>query len=107
MPTTEPTVSQIIYNQLGNKRFRVMTGAKDFTAGDFWLAFRLPGKGGFVRKSINYVRITLDRGSDTYTLEFKRIWGGKVTDISEYDRVHCDELTWLFERETGLATRLF
>jgi hypothetical protein len=107
MTDTIPSVSQTIYDQLGNRRFTLMTGAKEFTVGDNWLAFRLPGKGGFVRKSINYVKVTLDRGSDTYILEFKRIWGGKVTDIAKYDRVHCDELTWLFERETGLATRLF
>ena len=51
----------------------------------------------------NALRITLDP-SDTYTMKFFKINPRKLTvdTVREIEDVYCDQLTEIFERETGL-----
>ncbi len=101
---TNMEIAQTIQRQLGGRQFAFMTGAKQFTGGENWLSFRLPG-GNFTRNGINYVKITL-APSDTYTVEFKRIRGMKVMDVSTHEDIYNDMLMDCFRRETGLETRM-
>lgn len=105
MQTTNPTVAQIILQQLGGNRFIAMTGAKRFVASDNALTFSLPGAGGFCKDSINCVRVTL-MPTDTYKMEFMRIRGVKVTTVCEVEDVYCDDLCRIFTMKTGLHTSL-
>ena len=98
-------VAQIIYSQLGGGRFPVMTGARNFAAVGKGLSFRLPGAKGFTRSGINYVKITLEP-SDTYTVEFGRVYGNKYTIITTLDDVYCDKLKEVISYETGLCLSL-
>lgn len=99
----------IILQQLGGNRFRVMTGAKHFTVRNAKLGglfFRLPGKAGYAKDGINAVEIVLDY-NDTYTVEFMRIRGQRISVVHVLDDVYCDNLQEIFTKYTGLYTRLF
>jgi hypothetical protein len=104
-------VAQIILDQLGNGRLKMMTGASHFVAlpndekRDGGLAFRLPGGGGFCKDGINYVQIELTY-SDVYVVTFSRIRAGVVTEVSKHEEVYCDMLMDVFERATGLYLTL-
>lgn len=96
-------VAREIRLQLGGHRFQIMTGAKDFVSSDHSLTFRLPGS--LTRDRINLVKITLSP-SDTYALKFYRVRGIESKLISEIDMIYADKLVEIFERYTGLATKL-
>ncbi len=99
------TVANTILEQLGGRKFTVMTGARNFV-GDFsGLSFRLPGAGGFCADGINYVKVALN-GNDEYDMTFSRIRGMKVTQVAKYDGVQFDQLQELFTKATGLQTSL-
>ena len=98
------TVARTILEQLGGRRFMVMTGAKNFVGGNNSLTFRLPGK-NFCKQSINSVQITLDP-SDTYTVTFARIRGIDVKVIAMHRDVYVENLRSLFTEVTGLDTHL-
>lgn len=102
---TDLTVATTILEQLGGRRFQVMTGAKNFTGDVDRLSFALPGRPGFVQQGINHVTIVLDP-SDTYRVTFRRLRGRTVTVVSEHADIYNDQLRAVFERETGLATSL-
>jgi hypothetical protein len=95
-------VAQAILAQLGGRKFTVMTGARGLLADRNSLSFKLPR---FAGVKINYVKITLD-ASDTYTVEFGRVFGLKYATISKYSDIYADGLRSLFTRETGLETSL-
>lgn len=90
--------------QLGRGRVNalaVMTGAKHIMAEDKGigaLRFRLPNN---AKDGINFVRITLTP-SDTYHVEYGRVWGSKYTPIYSDDGIYCDTLADSFEARTGL-----
>lgn len=98
-------VASTILQQLGGRRFSVMTGAKNFTGDANSLSFRLPGGGGFCKDGINYVKVTLD-ASDTYSVVFSRIRGRKVTVVESFTDIYADSLREVFTRATGLQTSL-
>jgi len=100
---TDTSIAQTILRQLGGNVFTTMTGARQFTNHGNALSFKLPSN--FAKNGINYCKITLEL-SDTYTVEFKRIRGMKVNDVSRHDDIYNDSLTDLFRRETGLETRM-
>lgn len=99
-------IAQTILQQLGGRRFAVMTGAKNFIGGENYLSFSLPR--GFAKDGINKIKITLDP-CDTYTFE-----AGKVTirptpkyeTIFTADNVYDDGLQRVFTEATGLDTHL-
>lgn len=96
------TVAQTILEQIGGRRFLVMTGAKDLLGFENGLQFKLPKFPGI---SINSVRITLDP-SDTYTIEFGKVGRADYRVIETVSDVYCDMLADVFESVTGLATSL-
>ena len=102
---TKQTVAKIILEQLNGHKFVVMTGAKTLTDHGNALSFRLPSKPHYTKNGINYVKITLDP-SNTYTVEFVRIRGMKITPIEKLTDIYCDSLREVFTRATGLDTSL-
>ena len=104
--TENHEIAKTILQQLGGNKFIVMTGAKDFTVQSSGLLFKLPSN--FAVNKSNVVEIILDHGTDTYNVTFSRFGRDyKLTKISEHTDIYWDMLTTLFERETGLKTRLF
>lgn len=110
------TVATTILEQLGGRKFIVMTGAKNLTAHshtagspDTALSFRLPS--GFASSGINYVKITLN-GLDLYDVEFSRIGRKRqgrmpaVTRIHTETGIYADQLREVFRLHTGLHTSL-
>lgn len=92
-------VAQEILNQLGGRRFTVMTGAKNFVGGESMLQFDLP-------KS-HKVRITLTP-ADLYKVELFK-WNRarlEMVPVAEEDGIYNDCLQASFTRLTGLETRL-
>lgn len=98
-------VAKTILEQLGGRKFTVMTGAKNFVGSENALSFRLPGGGGFTKRGINAVRIALN-GGDTYDVTFSRVRAGKVTVLTTLEDIYADQLREVFTRETGLAVGL-
>ncbi len=98
-------IANEIIRQLGGNKFRAMTGARDFMATENGLGFKLPGGGGFCRSGINFVKIALT-SLDLYDMEFKRIRGTNITEISRHDGIYNDMLQEIFTAETGLDTHL-
>ena len=94
-------VAQTILNQLGGNRFIVMTGAKNFVAGDYTLTFRIPK----AKQSINMVKIYLN-GLDLYDVTFYRVRGVDVKEIKKVDGLYFDMLQETFTEVTGLYTNL-
>lgn len=94
------TIPQTILAQLGGRSFIAMTGASNFVASERILSFRLPGN--LCRKRINCIRITLE-DSDTYRVEFLRIWGHTLKTIADVSDVYADMLREIIEGETGLC----
>lgn len=100
---TDTQIATTILSQLGANRFRVMTGARDIFALPDGLAFSLPGN--ITKGRINRVKIRLTP-SDTYTVEFLRVWGDSIKTVHVSEGIYCDMLLDVFERHTGLATSL-
>ena len=108
-------IATTILQQLGGKRFIVMTGAKDFTTIDNGLRFKI-GRNG---SKANMVEITLN-GSDLYDMTFikyrpfsvkvdhkkgeVKTIEEKVETIKEFKDVFFDQLQELFTEVTGLYT---
>ena len=100
-----------ILNQLGGRRFAVMTGAKDFLAVKNGLQFKI---GRNISKA-NRVEIKLN-GLDLYDVRFYRQTGGnlnknyewvpvKETEVKTFNDCYCDMLEDIFTSVTGLYTR--
>lgn len=101
--TERMQTADTILQQLGGRVFVMMTGAKTFTASDSGVTFRVPGT--MTTNRINLVAVDLTP-ADTYRVRFIRAYGASVRVVAEFDDVYCDQLRDLFERQTGLATRL-
>lgn len=95
-------VASIILHQLGGNKFRVMTGAKNFLAGENYLAMRI----GRNASGANYLKITLN-GLDLYDMKFVRIRGEKMTDVAVHENIYGDQLQSIFTNVTGMYTKLF
>ncbi|MFL9499249.1 hypothetical protein ACJMQP_04245 [Rhodopseudomonas palustris] len=96
-------VANTILDQLGGRRFVLVTGAKNLMASPNEcgaLTFQINGRGG-----VNRVRITLT-AADNYTLEFMKVRGCKVTTAHKAEGVYCDMLHDVFEAQTGLYASL-
>lgn len=102
---TDTLIAQTILEQLGGRRFQMMTGAKSLTAQPDGLTFRLPGGGGFCQDGINMVDIRLT-GRDDYDLTFSRVRGRTVTTIKSLTGIYADQLQDVFTSATGLQTSL-
>lgn len=96
-------IATTIIEQLGGRRFTVMTGAKQFVAIDSGVLFSLPSN--FAKNGINKVRITLT-SDDLYNVEYLRTRGTSIKEIAKSEGLYSDMLQRDFTAETGLDTRL-
>ena len=96
------TQAQTLLKQLGGRKFTTMTGAKDFGIGKDGLHFKI----GRNSKGVSHVRINYSRGRDLYDMAFLAVRMGKVKIKKQIKGVYADQLGEIFERYTGLYTRL-
>lgn len=96
-------VAQTILEQLGGRRFVVMTGANYLTGDANSLRFRLSSR--LTSNKANLVKITLE-ASDLYTIEYFRCRGLEVTSVGRDDGVYAEQLRSFFTKATGLETSL-
>ena len=100
---TDKTVAIEILKQLGGNRFIAMTGAKNFICDNNSMGFRIPGT--MTKDRINFVKIT-HNALDTYDLEFKSLWGDKLTTVSTFEGAYNDMLRDIISSRTGLRLSL-
>lgn len=85
-----------------------LIGAKNFIGDEIektgyrrpYLGFKIKGS-----PAVNYIRIILDEGSDTYIVEFLKITAGKIESVAEYTEIYAEDLHKLISEQTGLATK--
>lgn len=100
---TDMTVANTILEQLGGRRFIMMTGAKKFIGTANSLIFRVPGR---TSDGCNKVVVTLT-AMDDYTIETFFIRAPQThRACSTRDGVYCDNLQAVFSSITGLAVSL-
>ena len=112
-------VAEEILNQLGGREFVAVTGVKSLSTdnGDN-LKMTLPKN----MSGANRLEITLDYGTDTYTMRFYKYTPLKVKvshnrqtaevipenvkEIRLFSDVYCDQLQGIFTEVTGFDTRM-
>jgi len=100
---SDMTVAKTILEQLGGNKFCVMTGAKNLGGTENSLSMRI----GRNKTSSNYLKITLNM-MDLYDVRFSRVSKmGSERSVTEYNNVFCDSLVDVFEKHTGMYTKLF
>lgn len=99
---TNMQVAQTILQQLGGNRFTVMTGSKNYVAGNNSLTMKLTRN----KAGAKWLTITLN-GSDLYDLCFKKInRAGDIIIVQERNDIYFDQLQEIFTEVTGLYTTL-
>ena len=95
-------VVETTLRQLGGNKFVVMVGAKNIGGDNTTLSFK------FMRNSSKstYCQITLN-GSDLCDIKFGHIRKFVYTVDKEFNDIYNDQLVEIFERYTGLRTKLF
>ena len=97
------SVAREILNQLGGNKFRVMTGAKNFMGFSEGLVRKI----GRNSSNSNYLKITLN-SMDLYDMEFAKVSRmGEKKSVTEYNNVYNDSMVEVFEKHTGMYTKLF
>ena len=97
------SVAREILNQLGGNKFRVMTGAKNFMGFSEGLVMKI----GRNSSNSNYLKITLN-SMDLYDMEFAKVSRmGEKKSVTEYNNVYNDSIVEVFEKHTGMYTKLF
>lgn len=99
------TNADVILEQLGGQRFKVMTGARDFyySNGGRTLQFKLSAR--LTSNKANFVTVTLD-DNDEYTVTFIKYRQLEMRTVSEHDSVPASNLRELFKGQTGLDVSL-
>lgn len=107
------TVAETILQQLGGKRFVMMTGACALSATPSFLQMAIKAKN---KAKCNGMKIEL-KADDTYTVTFWNVTTPKMNPktgnitggfkvLKEVDGIYCDMLQDVFTGFTGLYTRL-
>ncbi len=97
------TVAKTILEQLGGNKFRMMTGAKKLAGDENSLSMRI----GRNSSNSNYLKITLN-SMDLYDMKFCKLTRKfEEKSVTEYSDVYNDMLTEVFEKHTGMYTKLF
>ena len=111
-PTAQQTeirneVIETMINQLGGTKFFLMTGSKpqykDISTDSPLIALKLTKN----NSKANYLTIQYIRSTDLYKMEFIKMNIKERKIVSSYDNIYSDQLTEIFESETGLRTTLF
>ena len=96
-------IAEEILRTLGGNKFRVMTGAKNFTGTDNSLRMRI----GRNKTNSNYMEVTLNN-LDLYDVVFAKVTKmGEMKSVKTYDNVYNDSLVEIFESHTGMYTKLY
>ena len=97
------TVAKTILEQLGGNKFCMMTGAKNLAGDENSLSMRI----GRNSSNSNYLKITLN-SMDLYDMKFAKLTRmGELKSVKEYDNVYNDSMVEVFEKHTGMYTKLF
>ena len=97
------SVAKEILETLGGNKFRVMTGAKNFMGFSNGLVMKI----GRNSSNSNYLKITLN-SMDLYDMKFAKLTRmGELKSVKEYDNVYNDSMVEVFEKHTGMYTKLF
>ena len=97
------SVAKEILETLGGNKFRVMTGAKNFMGFSNGLVMKI----GRNSSNSNYLKITLN-SMDLYDMKFAKLTRmGELKSVKEYDNVYNDSMVEVFEKDTGMYTKLF
>jgi hypothetical protein len=91
-------VANTILEQIGGRRFIIMTGATNFLGDQTSLRFRIPR----AQNGIRFIKVTLTP-MDTYLMEFLGVQGNVIEKV---DDVYFDQLEEIFSKYTGLSTRV-
>ena len=96
-------VAETILKTLGGNKFRMMTGAKNLAGDENSLSMRI----GRNSSNSNYLKITLN-SMDLYDMKFCKLTRKfEEKNVTEYSDVYNDMLTEVFEKHTGMYTKLF
>ena len=97
-------VPETIHQQLGGKRFNMMTGVKQLVnIKNKGLGIKI---GGGAKKKINYVEIMYDRGKDLYDVTFHKIVKGNLKKVSgPFKGLDVEQMIRVFEKDTGFYTK--
>ncbi|MCE1119126.1 hypothetical protein [Pseudomonas sp. NMI795_08] len=101
--TPAQRIAGTILDQLGARRFMIMTGARDVVVTATGLQFRLPAK--LTLRNSNMVRIELGE-CDTYTVIAGRWASFEFKERGRVEAVQAEQLQGAFTRLTGLDTHL-
>jgi hypothetical protein len=111
-PTKQQTeirneVIDVMIKQLGGNKFFLMTGSKpqykDISTDSPLIALKLTKN----NSKSNYLTVQYIRSTDLYTMEFIKMTKTERKIVSTYENIYSDQLTEIFESETGLRTSLF
>ena len=100
------TIARTILEQIGGKRFAVMTGSRDFVDMGNGLRMSLASN----KTSANRLDIIYDAGADLYNMRFyrktfsKKTFESKAKDIETHEGIFFDMLEEVFTQVTGLYT---
>ena len=100
------TIARTILEQIGGKRFAVMTGSRDFVDMGNGLRMSLARN----KTSANRLDIIYDAGTDLYNMRFylktfsKKTFESKAKDIEMHEGIFFDMLEEVFTQVTGLYT---
>ena len=100
------TIARTILEQIGGKRFAVMTGSRDFVDMGNGLRMSLARN----KTSANRLDIIYDEGADLYNMRFyrrtfsKKTFERKVKDVETHEGIFFDMLEDVFTQVTGLYT---
>ena len=96
-------VAETILKTLGGNKFCMMTGAKNLAGDENSLSMRI----GRNSSNSNYLKITLN-SMDLYDMEFAKVSRmGEKKSVTEYNNVYNDSMVEVFEKHTGMYTKLF
>ena len=101
--TNAQQVAETILNQLGARKFLVMTGARDLVATAQGLQFKLPAN--FAKDGVNMIRVELN-ALDTYDVIAGRWARLDFKEKARESLIYGEDLQRAFTRLTGLDTRI-
>ena len=105
--TKNTRVANEILSQLGGHRFTVITGSKQYAAGENYLRMNLAKN----KSGANRLKIELN-WMDLYDMTFyrqtikRKTFEVKITEKAQFSGVYFDQLCGIFETTTGLYTSL-
>ena len=101
--TNAQQVAATILDQLGARKFLVMTGARDLVATAQGLQFKLPAN--FAKDGVNMIRVELN-AMDTYDVIAGRWARLDFKEKARESLIYGEDLQRAFTRLTGLDTRI-